>query len=331
MSQHSSKKYDDDYASKKKKLHPRPEDDESTLQLIHKSQKKLVSGTKSISKSKLSTQKKCEVTFSEGVEEIKDSQQDKENNKSLTSTPYKAKSPSKTSLKSVKEHIKTPFSKIKDNSQEMSNTPVDARSKTNSVSKPTNQPNFNTEIIKDSESKNSNTVTPNKTIKKVEFSTNSKLRSRTKSPLVKIKEEKTEHQHDDENLLNGHVESEKKAILNENVDKIVKEEIPAVIEDVKGEVKEHPSVQDVKEEIPEPVVKDDVQDVDKNEEVVVVDAASSGEVLKDEENKKGLHEEDNHDNPIEKENVEESGRTSNRDSNIESAEKNDNSVPAEEN
>ena len=198
MSQLSNKKYDDEYASKKKRLHPRPEDDEP----VHKSNKKLKSNKKSISKSKLSTQKKCEVTFSEGVEEITDrkvsQQNDKENNQSVNSTPFKSKSPSKTSLKSVKEHVKTPFSKIKDNSQEP-NTPIESRSITNSATKITNQPNFNKEIIKESESKNSNKVTPQKSSKKVDYSMNSKLKSRSKSPLVRIKEEKNETGNEDNN------------------------------------------------------------------------------------------------------------------------------------
>ena len=45
MSQLSQKKFDDQYASKKKKLNPRPEDDEA----LPKSQRKLMSETKSIS------------------------------------------------------------------------------------------------------------------------------------------------------------------------------------------------------------------------------------------------------------------------------------------
>ena len=200
MSQLSNKKFDDEYASKKKRLHPRPEDDEP----VQKSNKKLKSSKKSISKSKLSTQKKCEVTFSEGVEEITDrkvsQQNEKENNQSVNSTPFKSKSPSKTSLKSVKEHVKTPFSKIKDNSQEP-NTPIEARSITNSATKITNQPNFNKEIMKESESKNSNRVTPQKSSKKVDYLMNSKLKSRSKSPLMRIKEEKNEIAHEDNNSI----------------------------------------------------------------------------------------------------------------------------------
>jgi hypothetical protein len=38
MSKQNSNNYDD-YASKKKKLHPRPENDELDIQLIHKSKK----------------------------------------------------------------------------------------------------------------------------------------------------------------------------------------------------------------------------------------------------------------------------------------------------
>jgi hypothetical protein len=224
MSQLSQKKLEDDYASKKKRLHPRPEDDEP----LQKSHKKLISATKSISKSKLSTQKKCEVTFSEGVEEItdaKDSQQnDKENNRSVNSTPFKTNSPSKTSLKSVKEHIKTPFSKIKDNSQELLNTPNESRSIANSATKITNQPNFNKEIMKESESKNSNSVTPQKSSKKVDLAMNSKLKSRTrsKSPLVKIKEEKNEtvqeeNNSNEQNEKNSHrVEVELEVSVNVN-------------------------------------------------------------------------------------------------------------------
>jgi hypothetical protein len=289
MSQLSSKKYDDEYATKKKKLHPRPDDDGIVSQMIPKSHKKMVSGTKSISKSKLSTQKKCEVTFSEGVEEIKDSEQDnKENNRSLTSTPFKTKSPSKTSLKSVKEHIKTPFSKIKDNSQDTPNTPIEVRSKTNSVTKPTNQLNFNTEIMKDSESLNSNSVTPIKSLKKVEISTNSNLKSRAKSPLVKIKEEIMETRYE-ENNSNERVgekvaESQKVEVRNE--------ENPCVLGSREEEISLQVDYENLKEEISEPAVLENIskeacfeKNIEEDQNLVVV-ATNSEEAIKVEEDKK---------------------------------------------
>jgi hypothetical protein len=124
-------------------------------------------------KSKPSTQKKCEETFSEGVGKIKDSQENKENDISLRSTPYKEKSPSKANLKSVKEDSRTPFSRIEDKSLDIFKSPVDARYRTKSITNPFNQPNFNTE---------------NKEESKSSYST--KFRSRTKSALLEFKYKK---------------------------------------------------------------------------------------------------------------------------------------------
>lgn len=172
-----SKIMDDECASKKKKLRPRPDDDEPKSA---SNSKKLKTSTTSLSKSKFSTQKKGEVTFSEDVEEInKDDLEGKENKDSMQLTPLKATSPSKQSLKSVKEHVKTPFSKIKDNQD--SGSAVSSQSKTSQ-----NQPNFDGEIINKSAKKSSRNVTPTKS----QMRSNSKLRS--KSPLNKIREEKTE-------------------------------------------------------------------------------------------------------------------------------------------
>ena len=169
---------EEDYASKKKKVRAHPDDDEEFIKMANSNSKKL----KTVSKSKMSTQKKSEVTFSEKVEQINDTE--KENSQNPL-TPYKAKSPSKASMKSVKEHQKTPFSKIKDNGEDEGEAKV-----VESASK-TNQPNFNKEIMSMSSGKSatkgrSRDVTPKKSTRKAEG------KSRSKSPLVKIKEEKNE-------------------------------------------------------------------------------------------------------------------------------------------
>jgi hypothetical protein len=177
----------DDYASKKKKLRPHPEDEE--LQKSSNS-KKLKTGQKSVSKSKMSTHKKSEVTFSEKVEEIKDLEEDKENAQGPL-TPLKAKSPSHASLKSVKEHQKTPYSKFKEGNEEVTGNSLD--NSQISATK-TNQPNFNKEILDKSVSNSGvrsagkKDVTPTKaSARKYEGI------SRSKSPLTKIREEKDEH------------------------------------------------------------------------------------------------------------------------------------------
>lgn len=266
MSQLSQKKFDDQYASKKKKLNPRPEDDD----VLPKSQKKLMSGTKSISKSKLSTQKKCEVTFSEGVEEIKDYELNfKENNSSLKSTPYKAKSPSKTSLKSVKEHIKTPFSKIKDSSQDQANTPIEIRSRTNSAIKTTNQPDFNTEILNDSQSNKLNSETPRKSAKKVNL-TDSKYKSMKKSPLEKIKEEKIEPVLVDNNQIDKIEQTEKTDTTHAHEDNFEKleEEVSQFINVIKEDeayLKENSKV------IDEPVVKNEKENEASNDQSELIE------------------------------------------------------------
>ena len=169
---------EEDYASKKKKVRAHPDDDEEFIKMANSNSKKL----KTVSKSKMSTQKKSEVTFSEKVEQINDTE--KENSQNPL-TPYKAKSPSKASLKSVKEHQKTPFSKIKDNGED------DGEAKVVESASKTNQPNFNKEIMSMSSGKSatkgrSRDVTPKKSTRKAEG------KSRSKSPLVKIKEEKNE-------------------------------------------------------------------------------------------------------------------------------------------
>jgi hypothetical protein len=118
-SQLSETNLDAELASKKKKMHPR-EDDED-LKSSNSKKLKATGSVKSVSKSKMSTQKKCEVTFSEEVEEIKENgitSCNKENEEAesnqITTTPLKMNSPSKHVMKSVREHVKTPFSKIKE-------------------------------------------------------------------------------------------------------------------------------------------------------------------------------------------------------------------------
>jgi hypothetical protein len=276
MSQLSQKKFDDQYASKKKKLNPRPEDDDA----LPKSQRKLMSGTKSISKSKLSTQKKCEVTFSEGVEEIKDNELNfKENNSSLKSTPYKAKSPSKTSLKSVKEHIKTPFSKIKDNSQDQANTPLENRSITNSATKPTNQPDFNTEILNESQSNKSNSVTPKNSVKKVNI-TGSKFKSMTKSPLEKIKEEKIEVGLVDNSPIDQVEQTENTDIIHAHHENIEKVEVSTIIKAIK---EEEPSLDDNSKEEVKVEIENTTEPVVINEEENKVSHVQSEVVVVKEE------------------------------------------------
>jgi hypothetical protein len=117
--------------------------------------------------------KKCEVTFSEKVTEIKGDESASKENFNIQSTPFKNSSPSVHSLKSVKEHVKTPFSKIKDNSEEGND------SQGHMSGTKTNQPNFNTDILVSSAQKSTG-----KSLMK--------SASRSKSPLPKIKEEKLE-------------------------------------------------------------------------------------------------------------------------------------------
>jgi hypothetical protein len=170
----SAGKQDQDYESKKKKVRPHPDEAEE----IKSNSKKMKTGSKTISKSKMSTQKKTEVTFSERVEEIKDVA-DKENrgDEERNLTPFKTASPSKQSLKSVKEYKKTPYSKIKDESTEDQEKPVLQAA----------QPNFNSEII--GSAKKSRGTTPNKQSQKKLQASKSRTKSRSKSPLGKIKEE----------------------------------------------------------------------------------------------------------------------------------------------
>jgi hypothetical protein len=163
--------------SSKKKTRPHPDDDEVVLKSSNS--KKLKTAGKSVSKSKMSTGKKSEVTFSDKVEEIKDGlPSGKENfEEEPTHTPMKTKSPSKQSLKSVKEHRLTPYSKMKEgDSQQLQ-------------SSATKQPNFNTEIVEsaygdDTKNKSERKKTPKNSSKKIQPSN-----SKSKSPLDKINEE----------------------------------------------------------------------------------------------------------------------------------------------
>ncbi len=211
--QKSAGKLDDDYASKKKKVRPHPDETEE----IKSNSKKMKTGSKTISKSKISTQKKTEVTFSERVEEIKDVD-DKENrgDEEKNLTPFKTASPSKQSLKSVKEYKKTPYSKIKDESIEDQEKPI-----LQAV-----QPNFNSEII--GSGKKSRGTTPKKQSQKKSQASKSRTKSRSKSPLGKIKEEVVDA-------------SEKKQSV---------EKIPAeVSQDHKEKEKENSHAEEQKEEI----------------------------------------------------------------------------------
>lgn len=174
---------DDEYASKKKKIHPRPVDAEDP----EMSTKKIKTITKTKSKNKGSTHKKCEVTFSEEVEEINGNDLNKENTNGLQLTPFNPSSPSKTSLKSVKDHIKTPYSKVKDPDSEC-HTPIEKKSAVKLIlasnKNKSSQPNFNREIIAEPVEDNKET-TPVKSAKKQAFNL---TKSRSKSPLVKINE-----------------------------------------------------------------------------------------------------------------------------------------------
>jgi hypothetical protein len=193
---------EEEYTSKKSKIHPHPEEE------FNKSanSKRPKTGTKSVSKSKISTTKKSEVTFSEKVEEIKDFDQDKENEGSSL-TPFKAKSPSHASLKSVKEHQKTPYSKLKENNEEVSGNSLEG---SQSPSTKANQPNFNMDVsFSNSSAKKSagrgRDVTPTKSARKYQEG-----KSRSKSPLTKIREVKEEHLPDKEN--SQEVQKQKDAI-----------------------------------------------------------------------------------------------------------------------
>lgn len=188
--------------------------------------KKFRTGTKSISKSKISTQKKCEVSFSENIQEIKEADQtNKENSQPQQLTPLKPKSPSKLGLKSVKEHVKTPYSKIKANQDdELGNTPMNEKSLTNSKNK-------GSQLIFTSEMNNlcgntpknqSNTKVKDMTPPKSILKTDRKMKS--KSPLRKIAEERNESENItkvvipivlNDNIINA---SELKENLTENVD-----------------------------------------------------------------------------------------------------------------
>jgi hypothetical protein len=111
-------------ASKKKKLHPRPDNGDVSPYSSKKKKK-----TSKKSSRDRATSKKCEVTFSEEVQEIKgpldgiNFSANKENNGQL-STPLKERSDSKKSYKSVREHVKTPYSKLKEQTDSILNTPI---------------------------------------------------------------------------------------------------------------------------------------------------------------------------------------------------------------
>lgn len=184
----SKSKFDENFESKKKKLRPYPEEEGQHKSASH-SKKLKGTASKTLSKSKLTSQKKSEVTFSDAVEEIKDgevtSQVNKENSDPVL-TPFKNGSPSKESLKSCKLHVKTPFSKLKEN---------DDSQVINSSKSKAGQPNFDGEIMNQSASKHSKNVTPQKSAQKSVTKlteTINKSAQRSKSPLTKIREEKVE-------------------------------------------------------------------------------------------------------------------------------------------
>lgn len=194
---------EDEYSSKKSKIHPHPDDEEINKSATSKIAK---TGKKSASKTKISTTKKSEVTFSEKVEEIKDFSEKKENEGSSL-TPLKTKSPSHASLKSVKEHQKTPYSKLKENNEEVSGSSL---IESQSPSTKANQPNFNIDVsFSNSSAKKSagrgRDVTPTKSARKYPEG-----RSHSKSPLTKIREVKEEHLPDKEN--SQEVQKQKDAI-----------------------------------------------------------------------------------------------------------------------
>jgi hypothetical protein len=99
-------------STKKSKLQPQPEigpeDGLETSVCKRKTEK-------SSKNTNISTSKKLEVTFAEDVAEIENKENEGAN---YEETNLFHISPSKHSLKSVKEHIKTPFSKIKEGEEE---------------------------------------------------------------------------------------------------------------------------------------------------------------------------------------------------------------------
>jgi hypothetical protein len=129
-------------SSKKSKLFPRPELEPDDGIVISHTKRKT---DQSSHNTKVSTTKKLEVTFSEDVAEIENKENDIVN---LNESSPSHISPSKHSLKSVKEHIKTPFSKVKEGEEE--GTPLNKSLVKNVVSgkkfDPCSQPDFSAEI-----------------------------------------------------------------------------------------------------------------------------------------------------------------------------------------
>jgi hypothetical protein len=137
MSQKSNEQFEEDFQSKLKRLHPRPEGCEDLHDFIPESQKKKLQSKSISSKGKFSTNKKGEVKFG-GEEEIpenilemktKTTDENMDNNKNFSkneqSTPIRSGSGGKKSLKSVKERQKTPYSKMKCNEDsDGTNTPI---------------------------------------------------------------------------------------------------------------------------------------------------------------------------------------------------------------
>lgn len=230
---------DDSYNSKKKKLHLKTEfknsQDEETF--TSKKKKLLGTGTHSVSKSKISTHKKSEVTFSDNVQQISD----KENliSEDGTQTPFKqGKSPSKQGLKSVKEHIKTPYSKIKDQSDSDS-TPLNKQNDANSNSKYSLMTSYSKNLIAQNKSSvklnlnyenpeeraRSRGTTPGKeSVTKQDLIMASRSKSKSKTPLRKIEEvEEVDKNHFRESTSNNLIpvmkdlNSCEKHELNDNV------------------------------------------------------------------------------------------------------------------
>jgi hypothetical protein len=181
-------------SSKKAKLFPKPEVDPSEGDIP--STHKRMTGTKaSTSKTKGSTSKKAQhdVTFADEVTEIENKENETANYCESSPTHI---SPSKQSLKSVKEHIKTPFSKVKEGDEE--GTPLNkSLCKSNLLSGKKidlmSQPDFNTEIANPQSARKEDTMSePITTEPSQQPQVRSALKSALKQSLTKIHEAEVE-------------------------------------------------------------------------------------------------------------------------------------------
>jgi hypothetical protein len=166
--------------SKKQKLHPKPEIED---EFVPSATKQKLSSQNTGSKIKNpSSVSKQEIHFQDEVKELE--------NKENTTDNAELDSPSKRSLKPVSDYVKTPFSKVKENEE-------DINSVKNSVKKMTSakklelisQPSFEETNVLPSSKKN---ATPNKS------TTKSAIKSALKSIQETVEEEgsikKTEEQ-----------------------------------------------------------------------------------------------------------------------------------------